>query len=64
MDAVAYSSIVVIRTAPESRTSVRLSAQISRVMLTTQQVMTLIQVRVTWTSCMVVANFNRTVLPE
>ena len=64
MDAVAYSSIVVMRTAPESRTSVRLSAQISLVMFTTQQVMILIHVRVTRTSCIVVANFKRTVDPE
>ena len=63
IDAVAYSSMVVMRTAPLSRTSVRFKAQISRVMLTTQQVMMLIQVRVTWTSCMVVASFNLTVDP-
>ena len=53
-----------MRTAPESRTSVLFRAQISRVMFTTQQVMILIQVRVTRTSCMVVASFNRTVDPE
>merc|ERR1711968_176741 len=63
IEAVAYSSMVVMRTAPESRTSVRFNAQISRVMLTTQQVMILIQVRVTRTSCIVVANFKRTVDP-
>ena len=53
IDAVAYSSMVVMRTAPLSRTSVLFNAQISRVMLTTQHVMMLIHVLVTRTSCIV-----------